>query len=295
MSDDTTTNGDDSDNGADGSADDASEQSDGEDEALEVLDAFWEALISGDRETGQSVVSEEAPLREESWWDEPWEDLAEQGIDVDVIDREVVDASDERYVVVRQIEWDVPGEPPEIVTDEVILRVEDEGTFVWDMDEVESETVHEGESTRLITLDVAADLDAELAFELSETVIEGALMEIDGVPTIVLDPHGDPFYNADARSRFDAFLIITNAGDTSIDRLVADMSVSGTENDDAHEAAIRFIRNGDAVPLDGEANVLAQSLKPDESATLGLELDLMDSGISDIEEEATMEIVFKRG
>lgn len=297
-SDGTPTNGDATDDDTMNTATNGDDPTEGvqpdDDALLGAVDTFWDALVTGDRATADDVVGTESPLREASWWDDAWEDLTELGIEVAVLDREIVEGTDDRYVVQQRAEWDVPGEPPGIGTDEFTLRVEDESVVVWAFEEEGWEEVEEDEPSRLIALEVADELADDLALEPAGTISADSLMRVDGVPTLVLDPVGEPLYNAAARTRFDAFLEITNEGKTSIDRLVRTLSVTGTANDDAHEAAIGFIRAGDVVPLDGVANLLEDSLDPSETATTGLELDLMDSGISDIEAGATMAIELRR-
>lgn len=289
---------DDVDDEADGDSDPRDDTADDEsiDEAVgHTLDTYWATLRDGDAETFRSQVHEDSPLRDESWWedDEYWEELdAVVEFDVSPIDRTIVDQTETEVVVLEETAVTLPDEPDGVATIEFTLRLEDDAWLLYDVEEVAWDEDRDADAERVIEIDVSGDAAAFLGVAPAEQIDDRYVTKTDEGSAIVLDPDGKPLYNENARTRFDAFLVLENHGSKAVETLVPELTVTGTADDAAHERAITFLIDDEPVALDGETDLLVEALDPGEVLSVGLELDLLDSGIEDIEPQADMRLAF---
>jgi hypothetical protein len=96
--------------------------------------------------------------------------------------------------------------------------------------------------------------------------------------------------NQDARSRFEDIVRAANNGADDVDTLTFSFGITGTSDDSAHEDALS-ITYGSQNLGDGDnilhTNYADTTLTPGDSVDWGVEIDLLDSGISDFESSAT--------
>lgn len=156
------------------------------------------------------------------------------------------------------------------------------------------------EAERTVSVETAGDADAFLAlsaarddFDEENFVTEGD----DGTIQINLDensPGGGDGINRNARSRFENLVEVTNNGTQNVGTLELEIEVSETDDNDGHEDAFKIAVGDETLDptsddpvgiLDAGEN--ESPLEPGESATFGVEIDLLiEDGIDDIEEGA---------
>jgi len=149
------------------------------------------------------------------------------------------------------------------------------------------------EAERTVSVETAGDASAFLGFSsLNEDVVDdsGDLIEINLDGSSSDDADG---INQNARSRFEGLVQVTNNGADEINSLTFSFDVTGTDSNDDHEAALS-ITHGDDTLEDGD-NILSDdyadsTLGTGESVDFGIEIDLLDSGISDISDDAEINL-----
>ena len=141
------------------------------------------------------------------------------------------------------------------------------------------------ESGRYLALRTSDTSDGELAFESADS--EPLLHKDDGTPVIVYT------YNRNARMRITEAVSIVNDGDEPLTSLQPTISVSGTSSDGSHAEV--FSITVDETPADGD-DLLSltdrDTLAPGESISVGLEIDLIDGPIEELEIGANKELIF---
>ena len=152
------------------------------------------------------------------------------------------------------------------------------------------------EPARTVPLLIEGDEDVELHFEPANQHMDWLVADKAGTPTIVFDPEGQPRYNTQAVTTWNDALTITNQGDESISSLTATFSATQTVDDAGHEAAVSVLVDGTAADGGDLVDLAEQhSLEPGDSLLLGLELDLVDSPLDDIDPGGDFELVFTVG
>lgn len=145
------------------------------------------------------------------------------------------------------------------------------------------------EAERTVNVQTAGDASAFLAFSsLNDDVVDdsGDLIEINLDGSSSNSASG---INQNARSRFEELVQVTNNGADTVDTLTFSFEVTGTSSDSDHEDALS-ITYGDENLADGD-NILSgdyadTDLTTGDSVAFGMEVDLLDSGISDISDDA---------
>jgi len=148
---------------------------------------------------------------------------------------------------------------------------------------------------RTVNVETAGDASAALALEPARG--DGAYVD-DTSETIEINLDGSSNssgINQNARTRFENLVTVTNNGTQTVTSLTFTIDVTNSSDDTAHEGALS-ITSGDATTSgDGSTNLLTSSSAGDagndkltsgESLPFGIEVDLLDSGISDFESAA---------
>ncbi len=153
------------------------------------------------------------------------------------------------------------------------------------------------EAERTVSVETAGDADAFLA--LTPARGDGAFVDDSGdTIEINLDGTDSENDNADglnqnAVTRFENLVDVQNNGTQDVGTLELEIEVTGSNDDGAHEDAFKITvgdttldpTNGNPVGILGEGTNPDQ-LTPGETATFGVEIDLLNEGITEIDEDA---------
>lgn len=187
-----------------------------------------------------------------------------------------------------------------------IILVEADGEWlVWGILEREyivsnSEAVSTdkpGGSTKFIHVFPEGDSSALIAILRHADAPDGLVGEINRRPAIIFNPDGTPIYEKQARTDWTSVLRVENRGSSEFTAVFVDLSVDGTTDDEAHEAAISVLAGGEELPATGDVNLLKSlgmdKFGPGDSITIGLRLDLRNPFLDDIESSADMELAVR--
>lgn len=153
------------------------------------------------------------------------------------------------------------------------------------------------EAERTVSVETAGDADAFLA--LTPARGDGAFVDDSGdTVEINLDGTDSENDNADglnqnAVTRFENLVDVQNNGTQDVGTLELEIEVTGINDDGAHEDAFKITvgdttldpTNGNPVGILGEGTN-SDPLTPGETATFGIEIDLLNEGITEIDEDA---------
>ncbi len=152
------------------------------------------------------------------------------------------------------------------------------------------------EAERTVSVETAGDANALLSFTPARDD-EAYVAQTDGTIEINLDGSDTNAegLNQNARTRFENLVDVTNQGMDVVGELTFEFDVTNSGADADHEAALR-ITSGDAtIDADGSTNLIEESSEADadedeldagETMPFGLEVDLLESSIDDIDEDA---------
>ncbi|MGQ4554362.1 hypothetical protein [Halobellus sp. GM3] len=150
------------------------------------------------------------------------------------------------------------------------------------------------EAQRTVSVSTAGDANAFLA--LTPARGDSAYVDDSG-DTIQINLDGTDSNNGaasglnqNARTRFENLVQVANNGTQDVASLTFTFSVTGTNNDSGHEAALKITSGSTTIDADGSTNLLDSDLTPGNSVTFGVEVDLLDSGISDISDSAEIDL-----
>lgn len=149
---------------------------------------------------------------------------------------------------------------------------------------------------RTVNVETAGDASAALALSPARDD-EAYVEQTDGTIEINLDGSDSNAsgLNQSARTRFENLVTVTNNGTQAITTLNFEFDVTNSSDDTAHENALSITSGDTTISADGSANLLVDSdegsagsdeLTSGQSMPFGVEVDLLDSGISDFDSAA---------
>jgi hypothetical protein len=147
------------------------------------------------------------------------------------------------------------------------------------------------QAERTVNVETAGDASAFLALTSNNDDIVD-----DSGDTIEINLDGSSSSNADglnqnALTRFENLVDVTNNGSQSVDTLTFEFEVTGTNANSDHEDAMKITQGSNTLGANGTDNFLSSSyadttLGTGDSVSFGIEVDLLNSGISDISDDA---------
>lgn len=142
------------------------------------------------------------------------------------------------------------------------------------------------EAERTVTVETAGDANAFLAFSAAGNN-NPYVNETDGTVEINLDGNSNASgLNQNAVTTFEELVQVANNGTQDVTDLSFSIDVTSSSNDSAHENAFSIFYDGGTVAADGTTNVLSSDLTAGNNLTFGIEIDLLNGSISEIDTNA---------